>query len=747
MNLSAVNEVRSASNLLDRVIADAEKRRNAVIDAANVILTEEAGKVLENVDVDELNRDKQGIRVSALKAAGYKTVYDLMKLPLSKLNAVSGIGQAGAKKINELVQGMVNDLTGGCELKLSVDNKTPESSALVKALYLYLGTEEVEKDAVSLYQKTHESIAGAGEAVRPLESFFSRLFLSGEKRETAENAAAYFESLKASGYIEDVKDLRLRFLNARKEPVTDSTAWEDFEKNAAAYFAVLDSLGLMHTNSEGYMPEELRKEIEKVPLSLNGLKCTLRSYQYFGVQYVMNRGAVLLGDEMGLGKTVQAIAAMVSLRESGKTHFMVVCPASVLVNWCREIAQHSDLVPIRIHGDIHTAINEWLSNGGVGVATYESISGFALPAGFTYGLLVADEAHYVKNPNALRTKALIRLRKSAERVLFMTGTPLENNVDEMCFLISQLQPDIAKQIATKTFLSTAPKFREEVSPVYFRRTREDVLTELPELIETEAWVEMTAEEKADQLKCAAARDFAGMRQVSWRNEKPAEGSKGKRLLEIVAEAESEGRKVLIFSFFLHTLAAVKDMLGEKCFGPVTGAVAPQKRQEIVDAYTAAAPGAVLAAQIQAGGTGLNIQAASVVILCEPQLKPSIENQAISRAYRMGQARSVLVYRLLCENSIDERIMDILSCKQEIFDNFAEESVSGEESLHENADALLTLSEGDLTKAMEETAAMLGGTAGDYFAAAEEPSVIALPDSMPENGTEPAPGDDSAARFF
>ena len=112
--------------------------------------------------------------------------------------------------------------------------------------------------------------------------------------------------------------------------------------------------------------------------------------------------------------------------------------------------------------------------------------------------------------------------------------------------------------------------------------------------------------------------------------------------------------------------------------PITGAMTPARRQEVLDAFEAAAPGQVLAAQIVAGGTGLNIQTASVVILCEPQLKPALESQAIARAYRMGQARNVLVYRLLCEDSIDERIMELLAEKQAVFDAFADKSSAAEE---------------------------------------------------------------------
>lgn len=136
----------------------------------------------------------------------------------------------------------------------------------------------------------------------------------------------------------------------------------------------------------------------------------------------------------------------------------------------------------------------------------------------------------------------------------------------------------------------------------------------------------------------------------------------------------------MFSFFRATLQKVTQLLADRCLEPITGDISPQRRQEIVDEFTKAPDGAVLASQVQAGGTGLNIQSASVIIFCEPQIKPSIEKQAISRAYRMGQVRDVLVYRLLADDTVDERIMELIKAKQLQFDQFAEESVAGEESL-------------------------------------------------------------------
>lgn len=264
----------------------------------------------------------------------------------------------------------------------------------------------------------------------------------------------------------------------------------------------------------------------------------------------------------------------------------------------------------------------------------------------------------------------------------MTGTALENRVEEMITLIAILQPEIAKQIKRLSFMSTAESFKEKIAPVYYRRKRVDVLTELPELVESDEWCNMTAEEEKIYEDAILGKRFADARRVSWNINDIANSSKANRLLEILEEAEEENRKVIVFSFFLDTLQKVCDLLKDKCVGPINGSVSPQRRQEIIDEFTNSPNGSVLVAQIQSGGTGLNIQCASIVVICEPQFKPSIENQAISRAYRMGQARNVLVYRLLCEDSIDEKLSKLLDKKQLIFDTFADESVSANMEIDE-----------------------------------------------------------------
>ena len=139
------------------------------------------------------------------------------------------------------------------------------------------------------------------------------------------------------------------------------------------------------------------------------LKVSLRGYQAFGAKFALAQGRSFLGDEMGLGKTIEALAAMCHLRAEGATHFLVVCPASVLINWAHEIRSHSTLTPYRLHGlDRDRNHRAWQLRGGVAVTTYESLRSVPIPYpdGIRLGLLVVDEAHYAKNPAAVRTKAV-----------------------------------------------------------------------------------------------------------------------------------------------------------------------------------------------------------------------------------------------------------------------------------------------------------------------------------------------------
>lgn len=259
-------------------------------------------------------------------------------------------------------------------------------------------------------------------------------------------------------------------------------------------------------------------------------------------------------------------------------------------------------------------------------------------------------------------------------------TVMENKVEEMLELIRILQPTVAADVQGLAFMATVPQFQEKIAPVYYRRRREDVLTELPELIERWQWCTLQKEEERLYEDAILSKKYAEARRVSWNVDDLNQSSKAQRLKEIIESSEADGRKVIVFSFFLDTIGKISAYFEGRCMPPINGSVPPQRRQEIIDEFSKAPAGSVLLAQIQSGGTGLNIQSASVVVICEPQFKPSIENQAISRAYRMGQSRNVLVHRLLGDDTVDEKITQLLEQKQAMFDAFADESAVGQESL-------------------------------------------------------------------
>jgi hypothetical protein len=241
----------------------------------------------------------------------------------------------------------------------------------------------------------------------------------------------------------------------------------------------------------------------------------------------------------------------------------------------------------------------------------------------------------------------------------MSGTPLENRVEEFRNIVSYLQPDLARTASE----DSAVQFRRQVAPVYLRRNQEDVLTELPELVEVDEWLGMSAADNAGYRAAVSDGNFAAMRRAAMLSH---DSEKLTRLREIVEEAEGNGRRVIVYSYFLDVLELISATLPGQVFRPLTGTVPAPKRQQMVDEFSTAQRGAALVSQIVAGGVGLNIEAASVVVICEPQLKPTTESQAIARAHRIGQVHSVQVHRLLSEGCVDERVRQILARKRATF---------------------------------------------------------------------------------
>ena len=685
---SMIAAAKRIDSKLQEVQGSEEAYRRAAQTAAQSLYDDRIRKELEQMDVEHLNSGKLGIRTSLLRNAGIETVWQASQLSYQQICDVDGLGEQSAQKIQEVIKQITENTRNTTRIRIQIEDPGQVDDALIRSLYQMLRSRPLREQAKDLYRRHHDDLQQELRLAKQATNGLGWLFKGKGHKQQIVDAVDSLQTRLCGEFGDGV------VLDAwtDMEQVSLDTCWQDYRRDASAYYAQLEGLGLCCETQDaapGGLPAQLAAEIDAQPLHLENLKATLRNYQTFGTKYIVHQKKTLLGDEMGLGKTMQAIAAMVSLSAEGQTHFMVVCPASVLINWCREVQKFSTLQATKIHGNDEDALRHWLETGGVAVTTYESISRFTLPEDFRISMVVTDEAHYVKNPDTLRTKALLKLLKQTENILFMSGTPLENRAEEMCFLVSCLQPEIAKKLELVKFISTAEQFRQQLAPVYLRRTREDVLQELPDLIEKEQWCTLSKAEQKAYKEAVNSENLMAIRQVSWQMPELKDSSKATRLLELCEQAKEQNRKVIVFSFFRNTLQKVTQLLGDRCMEPITGAISPQKRQEIVDAFNEAPDGSVLVSQVQAGGTGLNIQCASVIIFCEPQIKPSIENQAISRAYRMGQVRDVLVYRLLADDTIDERIMEILQGKQQQFDSFADKSVVGEESLKTGEETWVT----------------------------------------------------------
>jgi len=414
------------------------------------------------------------------------------------------------------------------------------------------------------------------------------------------------------------------------------------------------------------------------------MRVTLRRYQAFGARYLLAQHRTILGDEMGLGKTIEALAAMVHRsRCDGARYFLVVAPASVTRNWMREIENRTDLSARLLHGGNRSAAAaKWLRDGGVGVTSYETLKTLDLGtqlqrSGTRLDFLVVNEAHYAKNPEAGRSQRVRGLVDLSDHVCLMTGTPMENRPGEFLNLVAIIRADLAPKLRSGSFVLgnvvvDPERFHRTVSEVYLRRNQSEVLRELPPRVDIEEWTDLTAGSEAAYRDAVASGNMMAMRRAVTLSKSEEPSSKFSRLAEILEEHRESGRKVLVYSFFLDVLAEVANRF--RPLGVITGSISPPRRMELVDRFQSATGHALLVAQIQAGGVGVNLHAASVVVLMEPQWKPSSEDQAIARAHRMGQTDTVLVHRMLARDTVDERMMAILAGKTELFEAYARESL-------------------------------------------------------------------------
>ena len=664
---------------LERVLEQQERLINETKAAASHVKESQVLLELAKLPIDNLNdATEEIVRVETLRKYGYQSVASVYNSSSIQLEKIPGITLTSAQSLKALADQMYVAVAQTISYGFDIEDLSSTDKDLIGNLQGLDHLRAATKNSTSKMKPIAETLKNSLPHTKPLKSRFRWLITSSKNKERALEAleqVSYLIGDPITNTVIQAARLGIDALTEKYDPPV-----EEFKRRSGDYYAILEEVTNTRTNTAAnrHFNQELLDKIEAQELDTSTIKATLRQYQNFGGKFALTQGRVIIGDEMGLGKTLQAISAIAHRHASGATRFLVVCPASVVTNWIREVDSRSELQIIKIHGEDHkSALAQWKETSGIGITTFDTLKSFEItPEEITalkIDTIIVDEAHYIKNVDTGRSRTIQRWLANAPHVIFLTGTPLENRVDEFIRLATLLDPKIGADL-NRVVLAAGPEpFKKAVAPIYLRRNTEEVLKELPELIEVAEYCSWEGVDRQKYIDAVGTGNFMAMRRAAFNPMQDQVPGKLERLVELVDEAIESGQKVIVFSYFRTVIDQVMKALGDKAVGPITGSVTSTQRQNIVDAFQNAPTPLALVGQIQAAGTGLNIQAASVVIICEPQIKPSLEVQAIARAHRMGQVRKVQVHRLILPESVDEQMIAMLAHKQSQFDAYAKES--------------------------------------------------------------------------
>lgn len=449
------------------------------------------------------------------------------------------------------------------------------------------------------------------------------------------------------------------------------------------------------------------------------MELILREYQKRGFLWIKtlkyNGFGGILADDMGLGKTIQVIAFLLSeyLEEEENSPSLIVAPASLVFNWQSEIRKFAPDLPVQMvvgkAGD-RKSIIEHAGSRDILVTSYDLLKrDIGLYENMTFSSQIIDEAQYIKNHNTQAAKAVKMVNAGFK--LALTGTPVENRLSELWSIFDYLMPG---------FLYSYQRFREElelpivqdnseneikrlqkmIRPFVLRRLKKDVLKDLPDKLEKNYYAKMEgeqqklydahvkrmqlmldkqSEEEFKSSKIQILSELTRLRQLCCSpelifDEYKGGSAKSDLCIDLIKNAVSGGHKILLFSQFTSMLSILEERMKDEkiSFYTLTGSVNKEKRARMVEDFNNDDT-SVFCISLKAGGTGLNLTSADIVIHYDPWWNLAVQNQATDRAHRIGQEHVVMVYRLIVEGTIEDNIVKLQEKKKEL----AEQILGGE----------------------------------------------------------------------
>lgn len=654
----------------------------SVRDVWRKLKEEELTQELNSFSIEMLKNQINDEEVNGI-LDNFDNVKQIVSLSSIEIMERCGINLKQTVELSKQAKDVLNKIKSNLYPKLTLDKLKGKKLQLLHLLNIYriYPRDQAVEEAVVLdnYKKLEEKLNN-------LEDIAPNRYKTNSINQIA---FKYWCESEAEIYriLDGCLQVNKTFKNYLNDNVNDQEIKSLFEKDSATFYALIEEItGNKRSYNPSDLPDYIVHEVQKTQLNLKGFKAHLRAYQDFGSKYIFYFKKTLLGDEMGLGKTIQALAVATHLSNQGYNHCLVISPLSVLENWRREIEKWTNIKCFVFRGDKTTKeqnLLKWEESGGILLTNYSQCRILKESRkNLDFDFAIVDEAHLIKNPATQRSKNVNALIKNYNYKLLMTGTVLENRLNEMINLIEILNNSLAQKVVNKLNKNT---YKTDIAQIYLRRKRKDVLHELPKLSTTTMW---SAFNKDEQIfyDHAVGEGIAGLMKMRRAAFIDADSQKIRQIIDICTDAHENGEKVIVFSFFKnYVLKLLKQKIPFLADDIISGDLSPTQRQEVIDKFSENPEQNVLLVQIDAGGFGLNIQAANRVILCEPQWKPSTESQAISRAYRMGQNRNVMVYRLLTKESVDETMMEIIHEKEDIFNTYANDSVVADAFMNNDSD--------------------------------------------------------------